>query len=84
MSTTFGVKIKSKYLNQSIYENTYNSILEVAHRGNGNGIRFTNPIASLLPNYIKVIPLDNSAQGIFTIGDIKKEIEMQQVPLNNK
>lgn len=45
---------------------------EVAFRS--NSIRFTNPIASLLPNETKVIPVDNTAQGIYTIWDIKKEI----------
>ena len=81
MSTTFGVKIKSKYRDTNNFDS---NIVEVAYRGNSNGIIFTNPIASLLSNNIKVIPLDNSAQGIFTIGDIKKEIEMKQVPLTNK
>ena len=41
-------------------------------------IRFTNLLASLLPDDTKVIPMDNSAQGIFTIGDIKKEIKKNE------
>ena len=31
-------------------------------------------IGTLLPDETKVIPLDNTAQGIYTIGDIKKQI----------
>ena len=60
MSTTFGVKTKE-------------DIVEVAFRS--NGMRFTNKLAELLPDDTLVIPLDNTAQGVYTIGDIKKEIE---------
>ena len=58
MSTTFAVIVDEEEV-------------EVAFRS--NGIRFTNPLAKLLPDETPVIPLDNSAHGIFTIGDIKKE-----------
>lgn len=57
MSTTFGVQIPN------------DEIIEVAFRC--NGIRFTNPLAQLLPDNTPLIPLDNSSQGIETIGDIK-------------
>ena len=60
MSTTFGVK-------------TEEDIVEVAFRS--NGMRFTNKLAELLPDDTLVIPLDNTAQGVYTIGDIKKKIE---------
>lgn len=57
-------------------------IFEVAFRcaGKGKGaiIRFTNPIAHLLPDDTPVYPMDNTAQGIFTIGDIKNHINNQQ------
>ena len=53
MSTTFAVKTDSGTLE------------EVAFRS--NTIYFTNPIASLLPDDLPVIPTDNTAQGIFTI-----------------
>ena len=66
MSTTFGIKVKSLFSEEE-------EIVEVAFRS--NGIRFINPIAPMLNDNIEVIPLDNSAQGIHTIGDIKKEIE---------
>ena len=60
MSTTFGVRIKGEEV-------------EVAFRS--NGIRFTNPLAELLIDDTVVVPLDNTAQGINTIGDIKKAIK---------
>jgi|MGYP003981693953 hypothetical protein len=60
MSTTFGVKVKD-------------NVVEVAFRS--NGIRFINELAELLPDDTPVIPLDNTAQGVYTIGDVKKEIE---------
>jgi hypothetical protein len=60
MSTTFGVKTK-------------NNVVEVAFRS--NGMRFINELAELLPDETPVIPLDNSSQGVYTIGDVKKEIE---------
>lgn len=64
MSTLFGVAVKGK-------------IIEVAYRGNSTGIRFTNPLAKLLADGTPVIPLDNDAQGIYTIGDIKNKIIKQ-------
>lgn len=84
MSTTFGVKVDKKYIDYTDFnampyfdgnleEELDSGIIKVAFRS--NGIRFTNPIASLLPDDTEVIPLDNTAQGIFTIGDIKKQIK---------
>lgn len=67
MSTIFGVKIPK--------EDTLSGeeqIIEVAFRS--SYIRWINDLAKILSNDTPVIPLDNSAQGIFTIGDIKKEI----------
>lgn len=61
MSTTFGILIPQT-----------GEEVEIAFRT--HYIRWLNPIAHLLPDDIKVIPLDNSAQGIYTIGDIKKAI----------
>ena len=62
MSTTFGIRIP-----------TTGEVIEVAYRT--NYVRWKNKLAHLLPNETKVEPLDNSAQGIYTIGDIKKQIE---------
>ena len=65
MSTTFGVAIKNN--------NKIEDVVEVAFRS--NGMRFTNPLAQLLPDETPVIALDNSQQGVHTIGDIKEEIK---------
>ena len=66
MSTTFGVKVKDDYV-------------EVAFRS--NGMRFINELAELLPDNTLVIPLDNTAQGVYTIGDIKREIRKMPEPI---
>lgn len=62
MSTTFWVRTND-------FDKT---IEEVAFRS--NEIYFINNIAHLLPDDTKVIPMDNTAQWIYTIGDIKKAI----------
>lgn len=62
MSTTFGVEIGDS-----------GGIVEVAFRS--NGMRFTNELAHLLPDNTPVIAMDNSQQGVHTIGDIKVAIE---------
>jgi hypothetical protein len=59
MSTTFGVKIPST-----------GEVIPIARRWNGN-INFTNPIAELLADEIKVIAMNNDRQGIYTIKDLK-------------
>ena len=82
MSTTFGVTVKNN--------NEIEDVVEVAFRS--NGMRFTNPLAQLLPDETPVIALDNSQQGVHTIGDIKEEIKQtdpkakwwRTVPLKNK
>lgn len=71
MSTIFAVRVPSQ-----------KEPVEVAFRC--NGIRFINSLVELLPDNTEVEPLDNAAQGIYTIGDIKKEIEDQkQLALEN-
>ena len=68
MSTTFGVKIPSTGETQPIARRV----------GIGNGkvsVFFTEPLAELLPDDMEVEAMDNSPQGIFTIGDIKEKIE---------
>lgn len=63
MSTTFGIKI-----------NSINATVEVAHRHNiGKGevqIDILNPLLYLVKSNTKVIPLDNSSQGIETVEDM--------------
>ena len=65
MSTTFGVAIKNN--------NEIEDVVEVAFRS--NGMRFTNKLAQMLPDETPVIALDNSQQGVHTIGDIKEQIK---------
>jgi len=77
MSTTFGVKIDKSYIKYDLFLDTDDDMVEVAMRGNGTGIRFINSLATILSDDTKVVPLDNSAQGIHTIGDIKREINKQ-------
>jgi len=62
MSTTFAVNVDS------------DEPVDVAHR-TSHGIIWVNRLAHLLPDDTEVIPLDNTAQGIYTIGDIKYEIK---------
>jgi hypothetical protein len=59
MSTTFGVKIPST-----------GEVIPIARRMNGN-INFTNPLAELLKDKTKVIAMNNSPQGVYTIKDLK-------------
>ena len=73
MSTTFGVKIP-----------TVKGVVIVAYRGNGTGMFWKNPLAPYLPDDMEVIPLDNSAQGVSTIGDIKNNILNQRKYNKNK
>jgi hypothetical protein len=68
MSTTFVIHVPSPLDGEG-------EDIRVAFRS--NGIRWKNPIARLLPDDTKVEALDNSPQGIYTIGDIKKEIKAQ-------
>ncbi len=70
MSTTFGIEIPS------LFDEGELEIVEIAFRG--STIRWKSAIARALPDETPVIPLDNSAQGIFTIGDIRKEIKEQE------
>lgn len=88
MSTTFGILIKDNQLldlphqedgldlDEYFDETTQEEIetIEVAFRGNGTGMYWKNDLAPFLPLKTKVYPLDNSPQGIYTIGDIIDEI----------
>lgn len=68
MSTTFAVKVPSV----RGYEDGEEVEVEVAFRS--SGVRWLNPLAQLLPDDTEVIAVDNSPQGIHTIGDIRKKI----------
>jgi hypothetical protein len=76
MSTRFGV---NKYGNEVILENdclpenvNLDDFVVVAFRG--GGMYWINDLGCFLPDNLKVYPLTNSAQGIYTIKDIKNEI----------
>jgi len=65
MSTTFGVKIPG-----------YDEIEEVAFRGGGLWVK--NPVILLCPDETPLIAMDNTNQGIDTVGDLKKELAEQE------
>ena len=44
--------------------------------------RWMNSLASRLPDNTLVFPLDNTAQGIYTIGDIKKFLKEKEDEAN--
>jgi hypothetical protein len=77
MSTVFGIyrlRGEIELIDDCLPEiYTDDDFIEVAFRGNTSGICWKNELAEFLNDDIKVYPLDNSAQGIYTIGDIKRE-----------
>ena len=86
MNTTFGIRIANEVLDNPYmrntreyreYEEENSIIIPIAFRS--KGIRFINPIAHLLPDTLEVIAIDNSHQGIQTIGDIKHQINKDYV-----
>ena len=83
MSTTFGVYKRNinitlenddlpKYDDEGNSINTEDNFIEVFVRKSTN-IYWETELAMFLPDDLKVYPLDNTAQGIYTIGDCKKE-----------
>jgi len=66
MSTTFGVNIIND-------DAGIGEVVEIAFRS--NGMRFTNALAYFIPDDTPVIALDNTPQGVYTIGDIKRAID---------
>jgi len=76
VSTTFGIPITDEegQWHESVAEYEDGYYCEVAFQTNCGEIYFTNPLAHLLPDDVKVTALDNDPQGIYTIGDIKREI----------
>jgi hypothetical protein len=80
MSTTFGIHREGKKIElvddelpiEYFQDDRINDeFIEVAYRSNRNYIIWENEIAPYLDDSILVYPLDNSAQGIYTIGDLK-------------
>ena len=67
MSTTFGIEIEGE-------------MTEIARRikgPNGAEMYFTNSLVEALPDETPVKAIDNTPQGIFTIGDIRKHLKKQ-------
>ena len=86
MSTTFGIPQRQVELSRLIDENgdlhdyIDTSFFEkVFFRSMGNS-RWMNSLASRLPDDTPVFPLDNTAQGVYTIGDIKQLLNVEYEP----
>ena len=79
MSTTFGILMG---------EGNQEEMIEVAHRrGVGGGqveIRWKCKMAKFLPENTSVNALDNTPQGIETIGDIKRIIDNDGFTINEE
>ena len=81
MSTTFAIfkiPIETDLNGSIISDYSEDDYIEVAFRSS-NGIYWLNNLDKLeyaLIDDFKVYPLDNSAQGIYTVGDLKKEINL--------
>lgn len=76
MSTKFGIhrnNIDIQLVEGESVSNEDDDFIEVAFRS--NFWLWLDPLAKFLPDNIKVYPLDNSAQGIYTIGDIKRDMQ---------
>ena len=83
MSTTFGVykgedeiELEDGMLPSSFFvdDDTIDEMfIKVAYQGNKKGYNYwKNDLAPYLSDDTKIYPLDNSEQGIFTIGDFRK------------
>lgn len=71
MSTTFAIRVpRQDYEDEEDFPNGY-QYQEVAFRSSSQS-RWLNALAPLLPDDMPIEPMDNSAQGIHTIGDFKK------------
>ncbi|TXH40586.1 MAG: hypothetical protein E6Q97_39280 [Desulfurellales bacterium] len=73
MSTTFGI-LKAGLTWDEETPIPGECFVKVAFRTNSGGMYWLNDAGTALPDDMKVYPIDNSAQGIHTIGDIKKAI----------
>ena len=81
MSTTFGIPERKVELDKLVDEDgelldyiSHDFFERVWFRSMSRS-RWLTPIAELLPDDTRVFALDNSQQGIYTIGDIKKFME---------
>jgi hypothetical protein len=83
MSTTFGIPIDKRNIEINEYDEIFKhiddeneSFTEVWYRSRGN-CHWLNPLGELLSDDTKVYALDNTQQGVYTIGDIKKIMAKQ-------
>jgi len=80
MSTTFGIQKREvdielgdengvfDYINEDFF-------IDVAFRNEMGKMKWTSALPKYLTDDTRVYALDNSQQGIYTIGDIKKEMK---------
>lgn len=77
MSTTFGILIQ-EIEHEKLVDEDGDLLWYISHSAfepiwfRGTNSRWLNHCAKHLPNKTKVYAIDNTQQGIFTIGDIKK------------
>ena len=83
MSTTFGIPKRAVDLSilinefEDIQGYGYKDFFEPVFFRTLHNSRWLNPLADRLPDDTLVFPLDNSAQGIYTIKDIKEYLIKQ-------
>ena len=89
MSTTFAV-LKPQYsiLDINDVDELDGKTIEVAFmsgkRGGGVNIEWKNELAPMLPDDTPVVALDNTCQGVYNIGDLKKlKSESKPIEDNN-
>ena len=89
MSTTFGIPQRqvdlSKLIDEDneLYDYIDTSFFEkVFFRGGYS--RWLNPLSSRLSDDTRIFPLDNSAQGIYTIGDARKFLKEKENEANSQ
>jgi hypothetical protein len=84
MSTTFGIPQRQVELSKlvdednELYDYIDTSFFEKVFFRSMNNSRWMNSLANRLPNDTRVFPLDNTAQGIYTIEDIKKFLKQEE------
>jgi hypothetical protein len=89
MSTTFGIPQRQVELSKLVDEDNElhdyidTSFFEkVFYRGGYS--RWLNPLSSKLSDDTRIFPLDNSAQGIYTIGDARKFLKEKENEANSQ
>ena len=73
MSTTFGIRIKKEGETKTI------EVARRVARSWGAEMTFTNDLSDVLSDDLLVVAMDNSHQGINTIGDIRNHIKNQDL-----